>query len=101
MTAANIFVLFCLYLIVSPLGKVRLGGVDAKPDYSYPGWFAMLFAAGMGIGLMFFDGHGCDDLPLGSAPLGDLCRGRARSGLLLLKPWSATDHPFGVYPLLG
>lgn len=52
--AANIFVLFCLVLIVSPLGKVRLGGSEATPDYTYIGWFAMLFAAGMGIGLMFF-----------------------------------------------
>ncbi|TNF20930.1 MAG: BCCT family transporter [Rhodobacteraceae bacterium] len=54
LAAANIFVLFCLALIVSPLGKVRLGGADATPDYGYIGWFAMLFAAGMGIGLMFF-----------------------------------------------
>lgn len=52
--AANIFVLFCLLLIVLPVGKVRLGGADATPDYSYFGWFAMLFAAGMGIGLMFY-----------------------------------------------
>ena len=52
--AANIFVIFCLLLIVSPYGSVRLGGTDATPDYGYPGWFAMLFAAGMGIGLMFF-----------------------------------------------
>ncbi len=52
--AANIFVLFCLFLIVSPYGKIRLGGADATPDYTYTGWFAMLFAAGMGIGLMFF-----------------------------------------------
>ncbi len=52
--SANIFVVFCLFLIVSPWGSVRLGGADAKPDYSYIGWFAMLFAAGMGIGLMFF-----------------------------------------------
>ena len=52
--AANIFVIFCLLLIVTPLGGVRLGGADATPDYGYPGWFAMLFAAGMGIGLMFF-----------------------------------------------
>ncbi len=54
LTAANIFVVFCLFLIVSPFGKIRLGGSDATPDYSYTGWFAMLFAAGMGIGLMFF-----------------------------------------------
>ncbi len=52
--AANIFVIFCLLLIVTPVGKVRLGGVDATPDYGYIGWFAMLFAAGMGIGLMFY-----------------------------------------------
>ncbi|MCW3782302.1 BCCT family transporter [Defluviimonas salinarum] len=52
--AANVFVLFCLFLIVSPWGSVRLGGKEAAPDYSYMGWFAMLFAAGMGIGLMFF-----------------------------------------------
>ncbi|PJE29328.1 Glycine betaine transporter OpuD [Pseudooceanicola marinus] len=53
-SAGNIFVLFCLLLIVTPLGSVRLGGADATPDYTYLGWFAMLFAAGMGIGLMFY-----------------------------------------------
>ncbi|MCB1804267.1 MAG: BCCT family transporter, partial [Candidatus Competibacteraceae bacterium] len=54
LSAGNIFVVLCLFLIVSPYGSVRLGGTEAKPDYSYAGWFAMLFAAGMGIGLMFF-----------------------------------------------
>jgi BCCT family betaine/carnitine transporter len=53
-TAANFFVLFCLMLIVTPLGNVRLGGTLAKPDYNYLGWLSMLFAAGMGIGLMFY-----------------------------------------------
>jgi len=46
--------LFCLALIVLPVGKVRIGGKDAKPDYSYAGWIAMMFAAGIGIGLLFF-----------------------------------------------
>lgn len=54
MSTANIFVVLCLGLIVSPLGKVRLGGREAVPDHSYVGWFSMLFAAGMGIGLMFY-----------------------------------------------
>ena len=54
MGAANVFVLFCLLLAVTPLGRVRLGGPDAKPEYSVWSWFAMLFAAGIGIGLMFF-----------------------------------------------
>lgn len=46
--------LFCLALIVLPIGKVRIGGKDARPDYSYAGWIAMMFAAGIGIGLLFF-----------------------------------------------
>ncbi len=54
LASGNIFVLVCLVLIVSPYGRVRIGGRDATPDYSYTGWFAMLFAAGMGIGLMFY-----------------------------------------------
>ncbi|MBU3069174.1 BCCT family transporter [Aestuariicella sp. G3-2] len=54
MFSANIFVLVCLGLILSPLGRIRIGGADAKPDFSRPSWFAMLFAAGMGIGLVFY-----------------------------------------------
>ncbi|MDX1737470.1 MAG: BCCT family transporter [Alphaproteobacteria bacterium] len=52
--AGNVFVLFSLLLIVLPLGKIRLGGPDAKAEFSNMSWFAMLFAAGMGIGLMFW-----------------------------------------------
>ncbi len=52
--SGNIFVLFCLALVVSPFGKIRLGGKEATADYSYWSWLAMLFAAGMGIGLMFW-----------------------------------------------
>jgi BCCT family betaine/carnitine transporter len=54
LVAGNFFVLFCLLLIFLPVGKIRLGGVDAKPEFSRASWFAMLFAAGMGIGLMFW-----------------------------------------------
>lgn len=54
LSAANVFVILCLFLMISPLGSIRLGGDEATPDYGYLGWFAMLFAAGMGIGLMFF-----------------------------------------------
>ena len=54
MGVSNLFVLFCLLLVATPLGRVRLGGADARPDYSRSAWFAMLFAAGIGIGLMFF-----------------------------------------------
>lgn len=53
-SAANIMVVFCLLLIVSPYGNIRIGGINAKPDYKRISWLAMLFAAGMGIGLMFW-----------------------------------------------
>ncbi len=54
MITANLVFLFCLLVAFSPLGKIRLGGADAKPEYSYLTWLAMLFAAGVGIGLLFF-----------------------------------------------
>ena len=52
--SVNAMLIFCLALIVLPVGSVRIGGKDAKPDYSYAGWIAMMFAAGIGIGLLFF-----------------------------------------------
>jgi len=52
--SVNAITLFCLALIVLPVGAVRIGGKDATPDYSYAGWIAMMFAAGIGIGLLFF-----------------------------------------------
>lgn len=45
---------FCLFLAVSPLGRIRLGGIDAVPDYGLRSWVAMLFASGVGIGFMFY-----------------------------------------------
>ena len=54
MWSANLFVLFTFAVMVSPLGKIRLGGKDAAPDHSRGSWLAMLFAAGMGIGLLFW-----------------------------------------------
>lgn len=51
---ATFFLLFALILIFSRYGKIRLGKDDEKPEFSKPSWFAMLFSAGMGIGLLFF-----------------------------------------------
>ncbi|SDH83517.1 glycine betaine transporter [Alteribacillus persepolensis] len=50
----SVFVVVCLYFIISPYGKIKLGKPDDKPEYSLPSWFAMLFSAGMGIGLVFW-----------------------------------------------
>ncbi len=116
-SAANIFVLFCVYLMVSPLGKIRLGGPDAKPDYGYMGWFAMLFAAGMGIGLMFFgvaepmshfgssmggtaaaDGVRTDWAPLGAAK-GSVEAARDLAMSATIFHWAL--HPWAIYAVLA
>lgn len=52
--SVNIFIGFALYFAFSKYGSIRLGGEKAKPEFSTAAWFAMLFSAGMGIGLMFF-----------------------------------------------
>lgn len=49
-----LFLLFVVILAFSDFGKIKLGPDHSEPDYSYTSWFAMLFSAGMGIGLMFF-----------------------------------------------
>lgn len=52
--AINYFLFFVLYLAFSKLGKIKIGGADAKPDFNKFSWIAMLFSAGMGIGLVYF-----------------------------------------------
>ncbi|GAF16525.1 LOW QUALITY PROTEIN: glycine betaine transporter OpuD [Bacillus sp. JCM 19046] len=52
--SATFYVAVAVYLIVSPYGSIRLGKPDEKPEYSYLTWFAFLFTAGMGIGLVFW-----------------------------------------------
>jgi BCCT family betaine/carnitine transporter len=54
MVAGNAFVLFCLVLAATPLGNVRIGGAAARPEYGMLSYFSMLFAAGMGVGLLFW-----------------------------------------------
>lgn len=50
----TIFVVFVLWLALSKFGSIRLGRVNEEPEFNTFSWIAMMFAAGMGIGLMFF-----------------------------------------------
>lgn len=50
----NLFVAFCLFIGCSRFGKMRLGPDDSRPEYSNLSWVAMLFSAGMGVGLVFY-----------------------------------------------
>jgi glycine betaine transporter len=50
----SLVVIICLYFLISPLGRIKLGKQDDKPEFTRMSWFAMLFSAGMGIGLVFW-----------------------------------------------
>lgn len=50
----SLFVIFSIWIAFSKYGKIKLGPDDSKPEYSFISWFAMLFSAGMGIGLVFW-----------------------------------------------
>ncbi len=50
----NLFLAFSLAIAFSRFGSIRLGGKTAEPDFSKTSWFAMLFSAGMGIGILFW-----------------------------------------------
>ncbi|MEC8104535.1 MAG: choline BCCT transporter BetT, partial [Pseudomonadota bacterium] len=52
--AVAIFVIFVVLIAISDYGRIKLGPDHSEPSYSYGSWFAMLFSAGMGIGLMFY-----------------------------------------------
>ncbi|QFZ54561.1 BCCT family transporter [Oceanihabitans sp. IOP_32] len=52
--SVNIYLVFMAYLAFSKFGKLRIGGQNAKPEFKTLSWFAMLFSAGMGIGLLFY-----------------------------------------------
>ena len=51
---ANGFLIFSIYLIFTKYKDIKLGGPNAFPSYSYKSWIAMLFSAGLGIGLLFY-----------------------------------------------
>ena len=115
---ANVFVLLCLALIVLPLGRIRLGGPEATPDYNYASWFSMLFAAGMGIGLMFYgvaeplgnftaafdgpvvgpDGLRTDWAPLDGVP-GDAEGARRLAMAATIFHWAL--HPWSIYAIVA
>ena len=103
-STANIMVIFSLILIVSPYGSIRIGGMNAKPDFNRCSWLSMLFAAGMGIGLMFWSV--AEPLAYASdwagTPLGVTADSpeayRATMGATIYH-WGL--HPWGIYAIIG
>ncbi|SER85997.1 BCCT family transporter [Salisediminibacterium halotolerans] len=102
MLVTAIFIAFILFLALSPFGKLKLGKPDEKPEFKYISWIGMLFAAGIGVGfvfwgvaepvLYFFDPH--PDYV--NAPEGDQAAAGLRYGVF---HWAL--HPWAIFSIVG
>ena len=95
-----IFLLLLAYFALSDAGKIKLGPDHSQPEYSNKSWFAMLFTAGMGIGLMFF-GVAEPIMHYASPPTGDPeTIDSARQAMrVTFFHWGL--HAWGIYALVG
>ena len=86
----------CIGLAVSPLGRIRLGGQEARPEFSRASWVAMLFAAGVGIGFMFYGA--AEPLAYYSDWFGTPLNAEAGSEQAYRLAFSATLFHWGLFP---
>ncbi|ORC15200.1 choline transporter [Rothia nasimurium] len=96
------FVIFALYLGFSRMGDVKLGDDNDEPAYSFSTWFAFLFAAGMGIGLVFYGAteplmHYVDPRPgVGNGTSEEIAQAAMSQSFL---HWGL--HPWAIYVIVG
>lgn len=99
--ASSGFLLLCLYLAVSRFGHLRLGKDDEQPEYGTLSWLAMLFAAGMGVGLVFWGTaeplfHSANPPP-GSPYAAGAVESMRGSMVITLLHWAL--HPWAIYAI--
>ncbi len=98
--SVNVFLAFALYLAFSKFRGIRLGGQEAKPEFSTFAWFSMLFSAGMGIGLLFFSVaepiFHFTNPPIAAVDEGEQARNAMEFTLL---HWGL--HAWAIYALVG
>ncbi|NDL67488.1 BCCT family transporter [Anaerotalea alkaliphila] len=102
--AANFFIAAALFFSLGRFGGIRIGGNNAKPEFSKPAWYAMLLSAGMGIGLLFWSvGEPVLHLSTPSPMFGDVVSGSAEAAQASMVTtyfhWGI--HPWAIYSVVG
>ncbi|MCC5793076.1 MAG: BCCT family transporter [Legionellaceae bacterium] len=100
MLSVAAFICFCLFFAISPCGLIKLGSDNSEPDYSYLSWFAMLFSAGMGIGLLFFS-VAEPLIHYIHPPLGEPATIQAAQQAMIITFFHWGIHAWAIYALLG
>ena len=94
----TVFVVFVIFIAASKFGSIKLGRINEEPEFSTPSWIAMMFAAGMGIGLMFY---GASE-PLANYRDGTPGQGTGNVGSsMAYAMFHWTLHPWAVYAIVG
>ncbi len=98
--AVNLFLIFSLAIAFGKFGDIRLGGTNSEPEFSRTAWFAMLFSAGMGIGILFWS-VGEPVLHFVSPPsgTGSTVFAAQKSMQYTFLHWGF--HAWGIYALVG
>lgn len=102
--SANIFIICALYFAFSKFGDIRIGGKDAKPEFTTFGWYAMLISAGMGIGLLFWSvGEPVLHLSNPSPMFGGIIpnSGEAAQASMVTTYYHWGIHPWAIYSMVG
>ncbi len=98
--AVNVFMVVCLLFAFSKFGSIRIGGNEARPEFSTFAWFSMLFSAGMGIGLLFFSvGEPITHFAAPPVPFTDQAERANNAFTYTFLHWGL--HAWAIYALIG
>lgn len=100
LAAVGVYLVFCVVLAVSRYGAFKLGPDHSEPDFSYLSWFAMLFSAGMGIGLMFY-GVAEPVMHYGNPPQGEANTAAAAKEAMRITFFHWGVHAWAIYAVVG
>ncbi|MBB6452356.1 glycine betaine transporter [Salirhabdus euzebyi] len=97
----TLMTIVCLWFLISPVGRIKLGRQDEKPEFTRPTWIAMLFSAGMGIGLVFWGTAEPLSHYAVSSPTGEVGTNQAIRDAMRFTFFHWGIHAWGIYGIVG